>query len=321
MNRDEILYMLFHMPWKTLAAKADAVRRAGVGEHVHIRGLIEFSNRCACDCLYCGLRHSNTALQRYLLSPETILRVAREAAEAGVDTVVLQSGEAPLQKARVLAGIITDIKGIKTKEGSPLAVTLSVGERRREEYSLWREAGADRFLLKHETADAAVYAALHPGRTLAQRLRSLRRLRECGYAVGSGFMVGLPGQKPESLADDILLARELEVDMCGVGPFIPQTDTPLGRHAHGSVELSLRAMAVLRIALPKAHLPATTALATLAPDTGQREALRAGANVLMPSFTPSFWRDAYCLYDGKHRVGMREARSVIAAAHGALPAF
>ena len=226
----------------------------------------------------------------------------------GVDTLVLQSGEVhgdPQRIAHVVDALRTRF---------PVAVTLSVGEQPTASYALWKEAGASRFLLKHETADASLYAALHPGYTLAQRVDALQRLRRASYEIGSGFIVGVPGQRPETLADDILLARELHVDMCGAGPFIPQADTPLGNEPQGSVELALRVMAVLRIALPWSNLPATTALASLDPVSGQREGLLAGGNVLMPGFTPAAHREDYCIYDNKHRVSMDEARQVIESA-------
>ena len=221
---------------------------------------------------------------------------------------MLQSGEMarnPLWLAQI-------VRGLKERFGLP--VTLSVGEQPREWYALWREAGADRFLLKHETADARLYAALHPGYRLTDRLRALSWLAELGYEVGSGFMVGVPGQRPESLVDDILLVRDMRVAMCGAGPFVPQADTPLGRQPRGSTELCLRVMAVLRLALPWANLPATTALASLRPEDGQRQGLAAGGNVLMPSFTPAARRAAYRIYDHKAVVDMDAVRRAIAGA-------
>ncbi len=309
MQREDVLRLLFRMPLNELLTKADAVRHTALGEHVFVRGLIEFSNSCVCGCRYCGLRRANTTVRRYRLAASEIIASARQAVMAGADTVVLQSGEDPSQNVRELASVIEGIKN-----HCRVAVTLSIGEHTREAYAVWRAAGADRFLIRHETADADLYAALHPGRSLQQRLRCLRTLQDLGYAVGTGFIVGLPGQRPGTLADDILLARKLNVDMCGIGPFIPQADTPLGGEPHGSVELTLRALAVTRLALPQAHLPATTALATLAPVHGQRDGLRAGGNVLMPGFTPADCRTAYNIYDDKRRVGMTEARAIIKAA-------
>lgn len=258
MHREEILGLLFETPFAQLAERADAVRRQSRGEVVHVRGIVEFSNHCIRNCAYCGLRRDNAGLRRYRLTQQEILTAAGHAAEAGADTVVLQSGDDYGMTPTELAHIV---EAVKTELG--LAVTLSVGERPAADYALWRSAGADRFLMKHETADAALYARLHPGKTLAQRLDALRRLRDAGYEVGSGFIVGLPGQRPETLADDVLLVCELEADMCGAGPFVPNGATPLAGTPHGPVELTLRCMAALRIARPTLNLPATTALATL----------------------------------------------------------
>lgn len=309
MTRDEILHLLFEAEAKELFARADAVRRASKGDHVFVRGLVEFSNHCVRDCHYCGLRRSNTSISRYRLGHDEIMLAARQAVEAGVDTIVLQSGDDYGQDPRELA---RTIETIRTELG--VAVTLGTGERSMQEYALWHSAGATRFLMKHETADTSLYAKLHPGRTLKQRTDTLRSLRELGYEIGSGFIVGLPGQRPDSLADDVLLVRELGVEMCGAGPFVPQADTPLGNQPRGSVDLALRVMAVLRIALPDANLPATTALATLDPVAGQRDGLKAGGNVLMPSFTPDTRRAQYRIYDNKTRVGIPEACDAIEAA-------
>ena len=308
LTRAELLHLLFAAPYETLRARADAARAAYVGDTVRLRGLVEFSNHCLRNCRYCGLRRENRNLRRYRLSRSRILEAAALAVASGADSIVLQSGEWR-ENPRWLAGVIREIKA-----RWPVAVTLGVGEQPESSYALWKEAGADRFLLKHETADPRLYADLHPGHSLDERIAALRVLRKLGYEVGSGFIVGLPGQRPETLADDILLVRELGVSMCGAGPFLPQADTPLGHEAHGSVELALRVMAVLRIALPHANLPATTALATLDPVAGQREGLRAGGNVLMPGFTPPELRQEYRLYDNKRRVGMEEARRAIAEA-------
>lgn len=308
MNRRQILELLFRMPWPELRAAAQQQRRAAVGRHVFVRGLLEFSNLCRRNCRYCGLQRANRELRRYCLTEGQILAAARQAAAAGVDTLVLQSGEWE-RPPHWLADIV---RRVKAELG--LAVTLSVGEVPREHYACWREAGADRFLLRHETADAALYARLHPGHRLAERLRALEWLAELGYEVGSGFLVGVPGQRPTSLADDILLVRRLGVAMCGVGPFIPQTETPLAHAPRGDVPLTLRVLAVLRLVLPTAHLPATTALASLSPTDGQRQGLLAGANVLMPSFTPPACRSAYRIYDNKAQVSLAAARHAITAA-------
>ncbi len=308
MNRSDILTLLFETPTAELRERAQEVLAREKGRHVFTRGLIEFSNVCRRNCLYCGLRAANSHPARYVLSREEILAQAALAAARGADTIVLQSGEYPVSAvwlAEIIERISKDLR---------LPVTLSVGEHSRADYALWREAGAARYLIKHETADPDLYARLHPGWTLAGRVAHLRTLTELGYETGTGFMIGLPGQRPESHADDILLARELHAAMCGVGPFLPQKDTPLGRYPGGTAELTLRVLSVLRLALPWANLPATTALATADPAKGQTEGLLAGANVLMPSFTPVSVREDYTLYDDKNRVDIAGAIRAIEAA-------
>ena len=307
-RREDILALLFQTPLDALRDQAALALENNKGNHVFVRGLVEFSNECRRNCRYCGLRAANQNLVRYCMDKGEILQAAEKAVGAGVDTIVLQSGESDID-AHWLAEIITEIV---TRFG--VAVTLSVGEQPYRACALWRDAGACRFLLKHETADRQLYAALHPGHSLDERLENLKMLRGLGYEIGSGFIVGVPGQKPETLADDILLAHSLGVSMCGAGPFIPQADTPLGKNEGGPVDLTLRVMAVLRIVLPWVNLPATTALATLDPLRGQAEGLRMGGNVLMPSFTPQKRREQYCIYDNKHRVVMTEVRTIIAMA-------
>lgn len=305
MDRAEILDLLFATPYAALRERAEKELCQRKGSHVFVRGLIEFSNICRRNCRYCGLRAQNHRLPRYTLSREEILDASVQAVRQGADTIVLQSGEYavnPHWLADVIESIVQKLH---------VPVTLCVGEQPREAYALWKEAGAERYLMKHETADAALYARLHPGYTLEDRLKHLHTLRELGYEIGSGFMVGLPGQDPASLADDILLARDLRIGMCGAGPFIPQKDTPLGNSTSGSAEMTLRVLAVLRLALPWANLPATTALATVDPSKGQKDGLLAGANVLMPGFTPLKYQSSYCLYDHKNRVSMECARRTI----------
>lgn len=313
MLRGEIAELLFRTPARELAALARQALAQGRGAHVHVRGLIEFSNRCTRNCRYCGLRAANAGLPRYLLTQEEIMRAAGRAVGAGADSIVLQSGEGaanPEWIADLVQAISSRLK---------VPVTLSVGECPDWQYRLWREAGASRFLLKHETADASLYARLHPGWSLADRLKRLRVLADLGYEVGTGFIIGLPGQDPASLVDDILLARELKVAMCGAGPYLPQAGTPLAASPAGSPGLALRVLSVLRLALPWANLPATTALASLLPGRGQREGLLAGANVLMPSFTPAAAAARYRIYDRKLKVDMAAARAAIAAARSGWP--
>lgn len=294
-GREEVLALLQASPGEeeeSLFRAADAVRRRVVGDEVHLRGVIEFSNHCRRHCLYCGIRADNRRLERYRMQPAEIVAAARRGVELGYKTIVLQSGEDPWYTRETLAEIIRSIKewGV--------AVTLCVGERPREDYACWREAGADRYLLKHETANPRLYARLHPGMHLADRLNHLRWLKELGYQVGAGNIVGLPGQTLADLADDLLLLRDLRVEMAGIGPFIPHPDTPLGQYPPGSVSLTLRVLAVARLLLPWCHLPATTALATLNPEARRLTLLR-GANVVMPNLTPARYRRNYEIYPNK----------------------
>ena len=308
MDRADILHLLADVPLEDLREQAEATLLRSKGARVYVRGLIEFSNACRRNCRYCGLRAQNTALERYTLKSEEVLNAARSAASLGVDSLVLQSGEGATDAgwlAEVVQEIVSSLK---------LPVALCVGEHSANDYALWRKAGATRYLLKHETADPALYAHLHPGHSLEERVHCLRVLGELGYATGTGFMTGLPGQTAESLADDILLAQELGVAMCGAGPFIPQAQTPLAHARPGSAGQNLRVLSVLRLALPEADLPATTALASLCPE-GQAEGLRAGANVLMPSFTPLERRKDYCIYDHKAAVSLADAERSIASAN------
>lgn len=276
-----------------LFAAADQVRRQFVGDEVYLRALIEFSNYCKNDCLYCGIRCSNTKATRYRLSPAQIIQTAQNAAAYGYKTVVLQSGEDILFNTDTLCHIIREIKHLG------LALTLSIGEKTHAEYAAYRQAGADRYLLRIETTDKALYERLDPGMSWNNRVRCLHDLKELGYEVGSGSLVGLPGQTIESLADDLLFFKSLPVDMAGIGPFIPHPNTPLANEsAAGHFELSLKMMAIMRLMLPDINIPATTAMETLHPQ-GRLLALQCGANVVMPNATDREFRAKYELYPGK----------------------
>lgn len=272
---------------------ADAFRQRYVGDEIHLRGLVEFSNCCARQCSYCGLRAPNRKLLRYRMTLEETVQAACRAAELGIKTVVLQSGEDPYFTVKRMVQLVRAIK-----ESADVAITLSLGERPREEYQALRAAGADRYLLRHETADPGLYARLHPDMRYERRLECLRDLRAEGFQVGAGCMVGLPGQTVEMLARDILLLRDLDVDMAGIGPFIPHPDTPLGGHTAGTVEMALKMVALARIATRNAHIPATTALATADP-LGREKAFAAGANIVMPNLTPLKYREHYTIYPNK----------------------
>ena len=291
--KEEIIALLSLPDARALFQAADEVRRQFVGDEVYLRGLIEFSNYCKNDCMYCGIRRSNTCAKRYRLSPQEIVTLAQKAAGYGYKTVVLQSGEDLWFSADKMADIVRQIK----KMG--LAVTLSIGEKTREEYALYRKAGADRYLLRIETTDKALYEKLDPQMSWDNRARCLTDLKELGYEVGSGSLVGLPGQTITSLADDLLFFKQLPVDMAGIGPFIPHPHTPLANNTtQGHFELALKMMAVMRLLLPDINIPATTAMETLHPQ-GRIFALQSGANVVMPNVTEGEPRKMYELYPGK----------------------
>ena len=275
-----------------LASAADRVRHRFVGDGVHLRGLIEFSNICRQNCMYCGLRRNNRKLERYRLEADEIVALASKAKGYGYHTVVLQSGEDSYYTAAVLAGIIRRIKALD------MAVTLSVGERSFEEYRAFREAGADRYLLRIETTDAALYERYDPGMSHAKRCRCLQALKELGYEVGTGSLIGLPGQTPAMLARDILWFQQIDADMVGIGPLIPNGDTPLGEAAPGDWHLTRRMVSLLRLLLPEANIPATTAMETMLPQ-GREIILSSGANVVMPNVTEGDSRRKYALYPGK----------------------
>lgn len=273
---------------------ADRVRQKYVGDEIHLRGLIEFSNYCRKNCSYCGIRRGNRKIKRYRMTVEEILDTVSEAEELGYRTVVLQSGEDMSYTVDKLAELTSRIK-----RQADVAITLSIGERSREEYERLHEAGADRFLLRFETSNRELYGHLHPDSNYDERMRILAWLREIGYQVGSGVMIGLPGQTIEDLALDILKFKELDLDMVGVGPYICHEETPLAGHANGTVEMTFKVIALARIVTRYAHIPATTALATLRPADGREEALRLGANVVMPNVTPAKYRAMYELYPSK----------------------
>lgn len=290
---------------KTLWDEADRVRCQHVGDAVHMRGLIEFSNHCQRNCLYCGLRSANKKIRRYRMDFDLIVDCACQAKDLGYGTVVLQSGEDPGCSDHWVASLVQTIK-----EQTGLAVTLSLGERGRDAFALWRDAGADRYLMRFETSNAGLYARLHPGAPgLEERFRQLLWLWEVGYEVGSGVLVGLPGSTRMDLVNDILTFAELDLDMIGIGPWIRHESTPLGRGelqedtAHERVAASemmtYKMMALARLACPRSNIPSTTALATLNAENGSEHGLRRGANVLMPNMTPAVHRADYEIYPAK----------------------
>ncbi len=289
---------LFEMPRDRLWAAADALRRDRVGDAVHLRGIVEFSNACANDCLYCGIRRSNPNPRRYRISDDEILDVAKKMTGWGHHTIVLQSGEidTPSENDRI-ARLVERIR-----RETPLAVTLSAGNRAREVYARWHAAGMDRYLLRFETSDPALFERLHPDCSHAERLDCLAALREVGVQVGSGFMIGLPGATLDTIVDDVLLVRDLDLDMVGVGPFIAHPDTPLAGETNAFAddpEICFSVIAALRVVDPVLRIPATTAFDAMFPGIGRDLALKRGADVFMPNDTPGRYRKDYLLYPDK----------------------
>ncbi|HJC30567.1 MAG TPA: [FeFe] hydrogenase H-cluster radical SAM maturase HydE [Candidatus Anaerobutyricum faecale] len=291
---------------ETLRREALALCRNYYGNQVYIRGLIEFTNYCKNNCYYCGIRRDNPHVRRYRLSTEEILSCCREGYGLGYRTFVLQGGEDPYFTDERMTELIRQIR----EEYPDCAITLSIGEREKDSYRKFREAGADRYLLRHETADAAHYRSLHPeGMNFSHRIQCLYDLKALGYQVGAGFMVGSPGQKLEHMAKDLLFLQKLQPEMVGIGPFIPHHDTRYAKEQAGSVEMTLFLLSVIRILLPKVLLPATTALGTMDP-VGREKGLLAGANVIMPNLSPEKNRKDYSLYDNKICTGEEAAQSI-----------
>lgn len=271
---------------------ADKIRHDNVGDEVHLRGLIEFSNICKRRCKYCGLRCENKNLERYRITPEDIVQTAQNAVLSGYKTIVLQSGEDDYFSTDVMCDIIKKIKKLDT------ALTLSIGEKTFEEYKAFRKAGADRYLIRIETTDKELYKTMHPNMDFNNRLRCLEDIKKLGFETGTGCLVGLPNQTIESLAEDILFFKELGADMVGIGPFIPHPNTPLKDCNHGDFTLALKVMALTRILLKDINIPATTAMETLNPN-GRIIALQSGANVVMPNVTSLQYRAKYEIYPNK----------------------
>ena len=275
-----------------LFSLADKTREEYVGDEVHLRGLIEFSNICKRQCKYCGLRCEDKFIDRYRISKENIISYAEHAVNMGYKTIVLQSGEDEYYNTDLMCEIIAGIKKLG------VALTLSIGEKSYEEYKAFKEAGADRYLIRIETTDKTLYNQMHPNMDFDNRVRCLENLGRLGYEVGTGCLVGLPNQTIESLADDILFFKEINADMVGIGPFIPHPHTPLKDSATGSFTLALKVMALTRILLKDINIPATTAMETLNPN-GRIIALQSGANVVMPNVTTTEYRAKYEIYPNK----------------------
>ena len=287
-----------------LAAAAREKCRAVYGNAVYIRGLLEFTNYCKNNCFYCGIRAGCKSAERYRLTEEEILSCCDEGYDLGFRTFVLQGGEDPRFTPERIASLVRAIK-----EAHPgCAVTLSVGEHPKEVYALWKTAGADRYLLRHETADKAHYESLHPAEmSFDDRMRCLRDLRALGYQVGCGMMVGSPGQTPETLAKDLAFIQSFRPEMVGIGPFIPAKDTPFETEEAGTLDMTLLLLSVIRLILPEVLLPATTALGTIHP-RGREMGILAGANVCMPNLSPVGVRKKYALYNNKICTGEEAAQ-------------
>ena len=293
----ELLYILDTMDQeseKLLFDLALLAKKEHYGLDVYMRGLIEFTNYCSQNCMYCGIRRGNPEADRYRLTKEDVLSCCQEGFKLGYRTFVLQGGEDKWYTDERLVDIIKAIKS----NWPDTAVTLSVGERSYESYKALFEAGADRYLLRHETASPEIYSSIHPDMSFENRRKCLENLKEIGFQVGAGFMVGLPGQGNKELVMDLRYLKQLDPEMVGIGPFIPHKKTPLGEEVGGTVEKTLIMIAMTRLMLPKALLPSTTALGTMDPQ-GREKALKAGANVVMPNLSPTDKRLKYELYENK----------------------
>lgn len=297
LTREEIVFLLSLKDSESqekLYKRADEVRILNCGDEVHLRGVIEISNYCEQNCIYCGLRMNNHSLTRYRMSPEEIVNTARKILNEEIYTIVLESGEDSYFDTEIISYIIYQIK-----QNVNVAVTLSLGERTFEEYKTWKIAGADRYLLKHETANPRLYEAYHFKQRLSERLEHLEFLKSIGYQIASGNLIGLPMQTIEDIADDILLCKKFDLDMASFVPFVPSKNTPYFDHVMGDLDLTLNSIAVARLVLRNVHIPATTALLHL-DNNGRTKGLKAGANVILQDYTPNIYRKNYLDYQEKN---------------------
>lgn len=303
-TESEIVELLNHKDASTLFTFAQHVTKQIFINTIHVRGIIEFSNYCRCNCYYCGIRNSNTSCQRFRLEVEDIIAIAKEGIEVGYKSIVLQAGEDPYYQVDDISRIIKAIKKV-----GDVGITLSFGEHPYEAYAQWKKDGADRYLLKHETANESLYNHYHPHSSFRKRLECLYQLKELGYQAGSGFMIGLPQQTTASIAQDILLLHELDVDMAGIGVFIPHPDTPLKDVASGDNLLAMKCVAISRILLKRTHLPITTSIKVNNVDS-TFDPFMAGANVVMTKLEPYKYQKLYEIYPNKtvKDVPMKQAR-------------
>ena len=305
---DEIVSLLEYKNADEIFIAANEIREKYVGNDVHIRGLIEFSNICKQNCKYCGIRAKNNHVERYRLSENGIIQTVSEATNLGYKTIVLQSGEDDYFDEKKMISLIKKIKKYD------VALTLSIGEKTHENYKAYKMAGADRYLLRIETTDKTLYKKMHPNMSFENRKLCLYNLKNLGFETGSGCLVGLPEQSIESLACDILFFKELEADMIGIGPFIATKKTPLEMFQNGDIFLSFKVMAIVRLLMPDINIPATTAMETLL-ENGRKIALQSGANVVMINITPQIYRLRYNIYDNKNfaNVSLSEIKKLLSS--------
>ena len=302
LTKEEIIYLLQHED-NLIFETANKICEKYKGKNIHLRALLEFSNICKQNCLYCGIRKDNKNIERYRLPKEEIIQSSIKAKNEGFKTIVLQSGEDSFFDADKICNIIKEIKKLD------LAITLSIGERTKEEYKAFKNAGADRFLIRIETTDKALYHSLHPNMDYDNRINCIYTLKELGYETGTGCLVGLANQTLESLADDILFFKSINADMVGIGPFIPHPNTPLCNEKKDNFLLSLKVMAITRLLLPDINIPATTAMETLMPK-GKLIALKSGANVIMTNITDDSYIKKYELYPNKSKSGIYSSKNM-----------
>lgn len=307
MTKKEIINYLEAINTQELFAQADALRKKYCGDKVFIRGLIEFSNVCVRNCKYCGLRRDNKIIKPYRMRTGEILEASGRIVRGGIKTIILQSGDDFYYTRSVLCKLIKDIKD----RFPDVAITLSIGERPLSEYKAFREHGADRYLLKQETMNEKLYRLLCPGQSLKKRIKILEYLKKIGFQVGVGNIVGLPGQTLADLAEDIMFFKNFEPDMIGIGPFLPQEDTPLSKSLIPALGLVLKFLALTRIVTRNSHLPATTALSTLNKERGLVQGLKAGCNVIMVNFTPQKYGKDYKIYDKKTKIDIKRAKEAV----------
>ncbi len=309
LNKEEFINLLSNFDKKTIEyanEKAFNVKTKHYGNDIFIRGLIEISNYCKNNCYYCGIRAENKNADRYRLTKPKIMECCDEGYEIGFRTFVFQGGEDMTYKDEDIVDIVSTIK----KKYPECALTLSIGERSKESYRKFKEAGADRYLLRHETANKKHYEKLHPGKmSFENRINCLENLKSLGYQTGTGFMVGSPYQTPETIYEDLKFIKEFQPAMVGIGPFIPHHETPFASQKAGSVDLTLLLLSIIRLIIPKVLLPATTALGTISGD-GRIRGLLAGANVIMPNLSPKSVREKYMIYDNKLSSGEEAAENL-----------